>query len=476
MKNILKLAIFLFFTLQLSLFSFGQSPNEFKYQTVLRDASGAIMASEDVTVDIDILQSTATGTSIFTESHSVTTTAQGLINLNIGSVNDMSGIDWGANTYFMKITVNDTEMGTSQLLSVPYALTAKNVENDQVNDADADPANELQDLTLNGTTLEISAGTSADLSSLQDGTGTDDQNLTGATLTGTSLEITIENGNSVTIDLSSLPDGTGTDNQTLSEVLTQSNNGGTSQIKNIANPTEAQDAATKAYADRLKKILIGMGRAIKDIDGNIYLAVKIGNQVWMAEDLKVRHYPNGDAIPYVDDDATWAALADDNTSDAYSFYGDSNNDGVVDIANPDYGALYTYAAAIGDNWAKDNADNQGICPDGWHLPTDVEWTTLIDYLGGTSVAGGKLKEIGTTYWNSPNTGATNESGFSALPGGIHTSDYGAFQNIKNNGFWWTALEYSTIYTYGRYLSSSSAAINSFHFSKSEGFSVRCVKD
>ncbi len=192
----------------------AQTPNQFKYQAVLRNADGTIMANEAVTVDISILQGSASGTSVFTEQHSVTTTAQGLINLNIGSVEDLSVVDWSSATYFIEISVNSTVMGTSQLLSVPYAMHASTVENDNVDDADADATNELQDLTLNGTTLEISDGTSADLSSLQDGTGTDDQNLTGATLTGTSLEIAIEDGSSATVDLSSLQDGVGDGSET----------------------------------------------------------------------------------------------------------------------------------------------------------------------------------------------------------------------------------------------------------------------
>ncbi len=147
----------------------AQTPDELKYQAVLRNADGTIIAAESVTVNISILQGSSTGTSVFIEQHSVTTTAQGLINLNIGSISDLNVIDWNANIYFVEISVNGTTMGTSQLLSVPYALHAKTVENDQVEDADADPTNEFQDLTLNGTILEISDGTSADLSSLQGG-------------------------------------------------------------------------------------------------------------------------------------------------------------------------------------------------------------------------------------------------------------------------------------------------------------------
>ena len=107
----------------------AQTPNQFKYQAVLRNADGTIMANEAVTVDISILQGNASGTSVFTEQHNVTTTAQGLINLDIGSVSNLDVVDWGSNSYFMKITVNGTEMGTSQLLKVPYALQANSAEN-----------------------------------------------------------------------------------------------------------------------------------------------------------------------------------------------------------------------------------------------------------------------------------------------------------------------------------------------------------
>lgn len=150
----------------------AQTPNEFKYQAVLRNADGTIIVEESVTVDISILQGSESGISVFDETHSVTTTAQGLINLNIGSVEDLSILDFSADTYFIEISINSTVMGTSQLLSVPYALTAKNVENDLVDDADADPTNEFQDLFLNGTFIEISDGTGVELYSIVDGSET----------------------------------------------------------------------------------------------------------------------------------------------------------------------------------------------------------------------------------------------------------------------------------------------------------------
>lgn len=224
------------------------------------------------------------------------------------------------------------------------------------------------------------------------------------------------------------------------------------------------------------------GDPITDIDGNSYPTVLIGGQCWMAADLKVSKYPNGDPIPYIDDDTTWGALADNNTADAYSFYGDSNNDANnIDIAYPDYGALYSYAAAIGDNWARDNstinsAGGQGICPDGWHLPTDPEWTTLTTFLGTTSVAGGKMKETGTTHWNTPNTGATNSSGFTALPSGLRLSNVGTFYSVGNKGYWWSGTEHSNIIAYYRTLNYVSANASRYYNSKSSGYCVRCIRD
>lgn len=207
---------------------------------------------------------------------------------------------------------------------------------------------------------------------------------------------------------------------------------------------------------------------VTDIDGNSYSVVAIGTQCWMQENLKVTHYPDGDAIPHVTDNAAWAALGDNNTDDAYCFY--NNNQG------SDYGALYTYAAAIADNWARDNASGQGICPDGWHLPTDAEWTILTNFLGGEFVAGGKMKEGGTSHWIFPNTGATNESYFTALPGGDRDYYDGAFYNAGRVGFWWSATEISSNLSWNRLLNYNLANVTRYYYDKSYGFSVRCTRD
>ena len=194
----------------------------------------------------------------------------------------------------------------------------------------------------------------------------------------------------------------------------------------------------------------------KDSDENNYSVVKIGNQTWMAENLKVTHYPDGNAILHITDNTAWANLGDNNTDDAYCFY---NND-----ANLGYGALYTYAAA------------KDACPTAWHLPSDAEWTELSDFLGGTSIAGGKMKEIGTTHWVSPNTGADNSSGFSALPGGYRLSLNGSFSNVSRRGSWWSSTEGSSPKAYSRYLRYDSAGVTRNYGDKSYGFSVRCIRD
>ncbi len=212
---------------------------------------------------------------------------------------------------------------------------------------------------------------------------------------------------------------------------------------------------------------------VTDYDGNTYRAVQIGNQVWMAENLKVTHYPDGTAIPHITDDTQWENLGDNNTDDAYCYY-NNNANGEKDI----YGALYTWAAAMGDNAVSSNTNPsgvQGVCPDGWHLPSDAEWIELTDYLGGEDVAGGKLKEAGITHWDSPNTGATNESEFSALPGGGRNSS-GGFYDSGLNGDWWSASECAGSYAWGRYLYSHYANIDRNGYNKSYGFSVRCVRD
>jgi uncharacterized protein (TIGR02145 family) len=194
--------------------------------------------------------------------------------------------------------------------------------------------------------------------------------------------------------------------------------------------------------------------SMTDIDGNTYKTVTIGTQTWMAENLKVTKYNDGTNIPNVTDDTEWGNL----TTGAYCNY---NND-QSNVAT--YGRLY--------NWYAVNTGK--LCPTGWHVPSDAEWTELTDYLGGTG-AGGKLKETGTTHWASPNTGATNETGFTALPGGDRDSN-GTFDFVGYYGSWWSATEYNATNALYRLMSNDFSLVSRFGSSKEVGFSVRCVRD
>jgi len=193
---------------------------------------------------------------------------------------------------------------------------------------------------------------------------------------------------------------------------------------------------------------------VTDIDGNVYHFITIGTQVWMVENLKVTHYRNGDLIPNVTDNTAWSNLV----TGAYCDY--NNGPGI----STTYGKLY--------NWYAVN-DSRNIAPSGWHVPTDAEWTTLTTYWGGESIAGGKLKEVGTTHWQSPNTGATNESGFTALPGGWHSDD---FYGIGETCRWWSSTAGGNG-GWERIIDNYSAEVErSSYASSTLGLSVRCVKD
>jgi uncharacterized protein (TIGR02145 family) len=195
--------------------------------------------------------------------------------------------------------------------------------------------------------------------------------------------------------------------------------------------------------------------SITDIEGNVYKTVTLGTQTWIAENLKTTRYNNGTPISNITADAAWELLA----TGAYCWY---NND----ISKKDiYGALY--------NW---HAVNTGkLCPTGWHVPTDDEWTSLTNYLGGENVAGGKLKEEGTAHWVSPNDGATNQTGFAALPGGLR-GYYGPFYNIGEIGNWWSSTEEVTGYAWCRVLWYDYAGLGRSNPYETAGYSVRCLKD
>jgi uncharacterized protein (TIGR02145 family) len=200
----------------------------------------------------------------------------------------------------------------------------------------------------------------------------------------------------------------------------------------------ATNSTGTAYGNQQTFTTTATSQTVTDIDGNTYNTVQIGTQIWMSENLKTSRYRNGGSIPYVVGNSDWQAL----TTGAWSNY---NHDAAND---PIYGKLYNWYTTLGDT----------LCPTGWGVPTDAEWTILTTYLGGESVAGGKMKSVGTAYWNDPNTGATNESGFSVLPGGYRSND-GSFVSIRNYAFFWSATESGSNFAWYRSLN----CFNSFVF-------------
>jgi uncharacterized protein (TIGR02145 family) len=219
---------------------------------------------------------------------------------------------------------------------------------------------------------------------------------------------------------------------------------------------------------------------VSDIDGNIYNTVLIGSQCWMASNLRVSNYNDGASITLNNTytsgtvSTVWQGLR----TGAYTIYDNQASTGTNAM---NYGFLYNWYAVKGifKTEVIASTDTLRICPTGWHVPTDAEWTTLVTYLNTvapTGSVGGKMKTIGTAYWNSPNTGATNESGFSALPGG-YRNNYGTFSSISYIAYFWSATTYSGFIAYFRILSYNNGNVNRSNGSyKMFGKSVRCLRD
>jgi len=216
----------------------------------------------------------------------------------------------------------------------------------------------------------------------------------------------------------------------------------------------ATNSAGTAYGD-VKSFTTYRFDAVSDCEGNYYNVVTIGTQVWMAENLKTTHYCNGDPIPEVTDSAQWY----NQSTGAYCNYANNANIAAT------YGRLYNWYAVT---------DNRGLVPVGWHVPTENDLNTLKTFLG-INTAGGKLKEAGTVHWMSPNTGATNESGFTALPGGDRQWPY-AFGSLGTYGNWWTSTEFDLSSGIWLYIHHTSTVMSGGPNYKVSGFSVRCIKD
>ena len=198
---------------------------------------------------------------------------------------------------------------------------------------------------------------------------------------------------------------------------------------------------------------------VTDVDGNVYHTVKIGNQIWLRENLKTNHYQNGDAIENAITASAWLS----NVSGAYC----------DDPNRPDYAKIYGHLY----NWQA-VSDVRKIAPEGWHIPSQAEWQTLVENLGGKTIAGGKAKETGTAHWKSPNTGATNSSVFTGLPGGQREGVQGLFNYSNTYAGFWSNSTVANNQTWADIaeLGSGSTSFNLNNQKKNFGLSVRCIKD
>ena len=249
-----------------------------------------------------------------------------------------------------------------------------------------------------------------------------------------------------TIADSKSDDGSGTGNF-------ESNLSGLAVATNYYVRAYATNSAGTAYGNQVSFASLQSGQ-FTDIENNVYNSVTIGTQVWMKENLKTTKTNDNNSIPNITENNAWG----NSNSPGYCWY---NNE--KDKNRDNYGALY--------NWYAVNTGK--LCPVGWHVPSDYEWNTLITYLGGSDVAGGKMKESGTLFWISPNTGATNESGFSARGGGQRSE---SFSGQMESGIWWSATAQDYPFAWETVVSYNGTNASRWFLDKPRGFSVRCIKD
>ena len=509
----------------------AQAPQGIPYQAVARDNAGNLIKSQPISLRFSIHDVTASGTVVYSETHTVTTDALGLFSVNIGggtaTVGTLAGVNWGTGAKYTQVELdvtggsNYTDMGTTKMMSVPYALFAGTVATTMGAIGASSTANGATITSgvlslapadgTNGGIVTASAQTFGGKKTFADSAvakgfrATDSLTTKGFRATGTATA----NSFVKTLGTSSqylMADGSTSNLISLAPVAGSSTSNGatlTNGILSLAPANETNSGVVtylsqtfggkKTFADsavakgfRATDSLTTKGfRASGTATANSFVktngtssqylmadgststiskiasstpvampTIQIGNQLWSKNNLDVSFYRNGDEIPYVDNATTWVGL----TTGAWCYY---NND----PANGEkYGKLY--------NWYAVN-DARGLAPQGWHIPSDAEWTILTTKLGESP--GGKMKTAGTTNWSTPNIGATNSSGFAGLPGGCRLSD-GTFNDIGFNGFWWSSTEYGTTYAWSRTLYNNFSNVYRYNDTKRLGFSVRCLRD
>jgi uncharacterized protein (TIGR02145 family) len=427
--------------------SFAQAPSRFSYQAAIRNSSNQVVANQLIGVRISILQGSTSGANLYSETHQVTSNTVGVMTLEVGGGAPISGsfaaIDWSLGPYFVQSEIDQnggTDYAvslTTQLLSVPYALYAENSGSSipgPVGPAGPQGPAGVQGLT--GPQGPAGQQGAQGLTGAQGPAGPQGaQGVTGPT--GPQGPQGLQGpagapGASATFSVSAVGDTLflGGDQYLIVPGIS------------AANPT-------------------GVGQNITDAQGNSYAVVTIGTQTWMAENLRSTLYCNGDPIPQISNVDNWNTA----TTPGYTTYNSSLYNDTI------FGKLYNWFAM---------SDARNICPCGWHVPTDQEFTTLTDFLGTEGVAGGKMKSTGilqdeTGLWDTANFGATNESGFTALPGGGRTSG-GAYANLYQSAWFGVGDEYSPTQFWRRVLINFSSGVTRDTVNKKTGTSVRCVQD
>ena len=373
---------------------FAQTPALIPYQAIARNAAGEPLASSTLNARFTIHDGTATGTNVWQELQTVSTSELGLFTVQLGSSVSLANVNWATGSKFMQVELDlgsgFVDIGTQQLLSVPYALHAGSVH---------------LNVSATGDTLFVGDGGFVIIPGISE--ANNNSNGGGGTTTGTTLH--------------------------------------TCGAPNVHNPDLTYGSMT-------------------DQEGNTYKTIVIGTQEWMAENLNTSIYRNGDAIPTGLSNSEWESTITTQEG-AWTYY---NND--PSYACP-YGKLYNWYACV---------DSRLLCPVGWHVPTDPEWTVLTDYLGGEEIAGGKMKITGTIesatgLWYAPNSEASNSSGFSGGPQGDRNF-LGESGGIGELGFWWSSSEVDTNYAWNRYLYYNIGSALRLENVKRNGFSVRCLRD
>ncbi len=460
----------------------AQSPEKLSYQAVVRDASDNLVTNQSVGMQISILQGSAGGTAVYVETQTPTTNTNGLVTIEIGSgtvvTGDFTTIDWTNGPYFIKTETdlaggaNYTITGTSQLLSVPYALHAKTAGSVTGTITETDP--------VFGSSVANSI-TASDTANWNNHTIDTDTQLDS---TGVAALGYVAGAHTVDTDTQLDSTGVATLGFVAGAHTIEIDADSTNELQNLSLSGDTLFLSNGNY------ILLGnlienswrCGDDFTDVrDGKIYKTVKIGVQCWMAKTLNYGNY------------VTVATGQGGAGTQKYC----QNLSGVDDPICP-LGGLYEWDEMMDGSTTCNGTGAppndkcvtviQGICPTGWHIPSHYEWTTLEKNIGSNPGAfpydiitsgwlgtdeGGNLKQTGITNWTSPNT-ATNSSGFTALPGGSSLS--GSFGNVGNYGYGWSSTESSGTNAWFRGLYYTEARSARFNANKLNGFYVRCVKD